>query len=249
MLDASVFADAEKDHAVDGALDGEVEVSLGQVLVAQGEVAGEEVAPALDFFEELGVDFSCAALAAPQDGVLIERALEHGVLGEQGSQFVPFLGVLVVSQVQGPPLGGLVGPVRPEPAVIDGEFLEVSEDGEGELGRPGVPAKLVGGFRVALDADCGLLGLEEELARAANAKAVVWGFGGTADLDSVFMDDVLVRFCVPLLVGDVPPQGLEERVNELAPDLRFVVVRVLVGVAVRPEAVDELGDLVWYGHQ
>ena len=39
-LKAAVFGDAQEDEAVDEALDDEIEVALGEGLVAQGEVAG-----------------------------------------------------------------------------------------------------------------------------------------------------------------------------------------------------------------
>ena len=47
VLDAAVFADAQEDDAVNDALDGEVEFALGELGVAEGEVAGEFGAPGL----------------------------------------------------------------------------------------------------------------------------------------------------------------------------------------------------------
>ena len=94
-----------------------------------------------------------------------------------------------------------------------------------QLGRPGVAAELVGGAGVVLDVDGGLLGLDEELARAADAEAVVGGLGRAADLDGVLVDDVLVGLGVALRVVDVPAEGLEEGVEELAAELGLVVVR------------------------
>ena len=70
----------------------------------------------------------------------------------------------------------------------------------------------------------GLLGLDEELARAADAEAVVGRLGGAADLDGVLVDHVLVGFGVALLVVDVPAEGLEEGVDELAAELGLVVL-------------------------
>ena len=75
------------------------------------------------------------------------------------------------------PGGGLVAAVGARAAVVDGELLEVGEDGERQLGRPGVAAQLEGGADVVLDVDGGLLGFDEELARAADAEAVVRGRG------------------------------------------------------------------------
>ena len=114
--------------------------------------------------------------------------------------------------------------VRLDAAIVDGELLEVGEDAERELGGPGVAAELEGGADVVLDVDGGLLGFEEELAGAADAEAVVGRLGGLADFDGVFVDDVLVGLGVALLVVNVPAEGLEERVEEFAADLGFVVV-------------------------
>ena len=110
-------------------------------------------------------------------------------------------------------------------AVVDGEFLEVGEDGERQLGRPGVAAQLEGGAYVVAHVDRGLLGFEKELPPAADAEAVVRGLGRAADLDRVFVDDVLVGFGVALLVVDVPAEGLEEWVEKLVAELSFVVAR------------------------
>jgi len=163
---------------------------------------------------------------------------------------------------------GLVGLGRLDAAVIDGDLLEVGEDRQRELGGPGIAAQLVGGGGVGLDIDGGFLGLDEELADPADAEAVIGGLGRPADLDRVLVDDVLVGLGVALLVVDVPAEGFEERVDELAADLGLVVAaapgsaapgsaapgsaapgsaagggaRGTVGVGVLGEALDELED-------
>ena len=104
---------------------------------------------------------------------------------------------------------------------------------ERQFGGPGVAAELEGGAGVVFDVDRGLLGLDEELARAADAEAVVRGLGRAADLDGVLVDDVLVGLGVAGPVVDVPAEGLEERVDELAADLGLVVVAGEIGVALR----------------
>ncbi len=93
--------------------------------------------------------------------------------------------------------GGLVGLVRLDAAVVDGEFLEIGEDGERQFGGPGIAAQLEGGAEIVLDIDGGFLGFEEELARAADAEAVVGGLGDAADLDGILVDDILVCLGVP----------------------------------------------------
>ena len=62
--------------------------------VAQGDVAGQRVAPGLDLLQEGVVDLGGARLALGGLGVLVERALEDGLRGEDGGDLVPALGVL-----------------------------------------------------------------------------------------------------------------------------------------------------------
>ena len=139
-----------------------------------------------------------------------------------------------------PALGLSVG--RACPAVVDRELLEVGQDGERQFRRPGIAAQLKGRAEIVFQIDGGLLGFEEELARAADAKAVVGRLGVAADLDGILVDDIFVRFGVALLVVDVPAEGLEERIEELPPQLGFVVALALIGFAVLLEAVDEGGN-------
>ena len=62
------------------------------------------------------------------------------------------------------------------------------------------------------------------------------------------MDDVLVGFGVALLVINVPAERFEERIEEFAAELRFVVLAGLVGLEVLLEAVDKLDDFRWATH-
>jgi hypothetical protein len=103
-------------------------------------------------------------------------------------------------------LDGLSAGSRLGAAVVDGEFLEIREEGQRQVGRPGVAAKLVGGRHFLLDVDRGLLGLEEEDAPAADAEAVVRRLGRAADLDGVLVDDFAEGFGVILRVVDVPAE-------------------------------------------
>ena len=61
----------------------------------------------------------------------------------------------------------------------------------------------------------------------------------------VFVDYVLVVCGVSGTVVDVPSECLEEGIDELAPDLRFVVRLLLVGRLVLGEALHELEDAPW----
>jgi len=137
---------------------------------------------------------------------------------------------------------------NPYAAVVDGEFIEVGEDGEGELGGPCVASELECGVGVAVDVDGGLFCFDEEFSCAADSEAVVGGFCGGADFDGVFVDDVFVCFCVSGGVVYVPAESDEEWVDELSSELGFVVSAGFVCVGVSCEALDEVDDLVWCGH-
>ena len=154
-FDGAVFADAEEDEAVDGALDGEVEPAVGEVGVAEGEVAGEGVAPGFDFGEEGGIDFGGAFFLFGGLGVFVEGTLEDGFFGEDVGDFGPAVGVFGVFEVLDAGGGGFVVFVGFGAGVVNGEFFEVGEDGEGQFGRPGVAAELEGGGDVGFEVDGG----------------------------------------------------------------------------------------------
>ncbi len=122
-------------------------------------------------------------LALGAFGVLVEGTFQDGLAGEDCFDLIPFLTVILVGEEHHPPCGGFVGFVRFRLAVVDGKFLEVSQDGERQLERPGIAAELVGGADFVFDADGGFLGFDKELARLADAEGIVGGFGGVTDLD------------------------------------------------------------------
>ena len=53
------------------------------------------------------------------------------------------------------------------------------------------------------------------------------------------MDDIFVRLSVALLIGDIPPERLEERIEKLSAHLGFVITLALVGLDVLLETLDE----------
>ena len=63
--------------------------------------------------------------------------------------------------------------------------------------------------------------------------------GSCADLERRFVDDVLVRFRVPLLVVHVPAELFEQRVDELNAQVGFVELGRAVFVGVAIEGSDE----------
>ena len=99
LLDAPVLAHAQEDDAVDGALHGEVQLVDRQGRVAQGDVAGQRLAPALDLLQELGVDLAGAALALGVLHVAVEGALQHRLPGEDAVDLVEAVEVLVEGEV------------------------------------------------------------------------------------------------------------------------------------------------------
>ena len=72
---APVFADAQKNNAVDGVLNGKVKFALRKLAVAQGNVAGKHLAPAFDFMQKCRVHFGRALLALDRIGRIYQRSL------------------------------------------------------------------------------------------------------------------------------------------------------------------------------
>ena len=144
-LDAPILADAQEDDAVDGGLHRVVELALRQAGVAQGDIARQQVTPALDLGQEGRVHLGGAALGALRLDVSVEGALQDGLATEDAGDLVPALGILPIGDVDDAGRGRLVGFVGLDAAVVDRELLEVGEDAEGQLGAPGVAAQLVGG--------------------------------------------------------------------------------------------------------
>ena len=105
---------------------------------------------------------------------------------------------------------------------------------------PGVAAQLERGRRILPDAHRGFLGFEEELALVADPEAVIGRLGRAADADGVLVDDFLVRLRVAAFVVHVPAEGLEERIQELLPELRLVVRARQVRLALALEALDQI---------
>lgn len=94
----------------------------------------------------------------------------------------------------------------------------------------------------------GFLASNEELAHAPDTERVVGRLGEPAHLHRVLVDHVLVRFGVALLVVHVPAERLEERVQELTPELGLVVTAGAVRLPVPVESFDEIEDFRGCGH-
>jgi len=66
--------------------------------------------------------------------------------------------------------------------------------------------------------------------------------GRPANLDSVFVDYVLVSLGVALLIVDVPPQGLEQGIDKLQAYRGLVVAAGAVGIQVAVKPLDQFKD-------
>ena len=146
------------------------------------------------------------------------------------------------------PDSGTVFGVGTSAAVVDGEMLEIGQDGEGKFGVPGVAAELIGGFGVGFDAGRRLFCLDEEFSGAADAKGVVRRAGFAFDLEGVFVDDVAVLEGDVALVVDVPTEGDEEGVEEFVAQLGFFVVDRGVLFAQLAKAGDKVVNDFRRGH-
>ena len=99
VFDAAALADAQENDPVNNTLDGEVKLALGELGVAEGEVAGQVGAPGFDSLKELFIDVAGAALALNRFSELVERAFEHRIPGEDARDFIPAPGVFGVRNV------------------------------------------------------------------------------------------------------------------------------------------------------
>ena len=109
---------------------------------------------------------------------------------------------------------GLVALPRANRAVVNGQLLKVGQDGQGKLGAPSVPAKLVGRAGVRADVDAALLGFGVELRQGANAKGVIRGLLLAFHVKAVFGNDFPVLRRDHRRTSHVPAQRLKEGVDE-----------------------------------
>jgi hypothetical protein len=86
--------------------------------------------------------------------------------------------------------------IRLEAAIVDNKFLEIAYDAQWEFCRPGVTAKLKCRTNFIFYVYRGLFSFEKELASTANSEAIIRSFCCFADLDGVFVNDILVSFRV-----------------------------------------------------
>lgn len=90
---------------------------------------------------------------------------------------------------------------------------------------------MIGRVRIGFDIDRRFLRFQKELARAADAKAVVRRLGRASDFDGVFMDNILVGLGVTADIFHVPAERFEHRINKFFAELCFVILTGFVRVA------------------
>jgi hypothetical protein len=76
--------------------------------------------------------------------------------------------------------------------VVNGEFLEVREDGKRQLSRPCIAPELIGRGDVALDVHGRLSRFEEEFPLAMQGEGIVRSLHMRPDLDRILMDHIAV---------------------------------------------------------
>ncbi len=238
-LDSPVLRDAQEDNAVDGHLHGEVQFRRGKRGVVAPQKPRQAIAPAGNLRQKLLVNGRGPAPVGLGLGEAIEKALEDGLLGEDGFNLVPSRRVLRVRDEHDSRFGDL-GDLRADgdAPIVGRQMREIRQHRKRELGRPGIGAKLDGRLPGGGDIDMRGFGLQEELAHAADSEAVV----GRAGLDRFLVDDVFVDIGAAGLVGHVPAQQPEHRVDELVTKLLLVIVGRQVTIPVQGKTLDQFDD-------
>ena len=125
-------------EAVDGRLDGIVELAFGSgevcelfagTEVAQGDIARQQVAPGFDLLKEFSVHLGGAAFSFGAVGEFVKSAAPDGLFGKDFGDLVPMAEVFFKIVEQNAPRGGTVFGVGTVAAVVDGEMLEIGQDG------------------------------------------------------------------------------------------------------------------------
>ena len=129
-FDAAVLADAQEDDPVNRLLYSEIKLAFVFHLgVAQCDVACQQDAPVLDLMQEGIIHLDSASLGGVILGVFIEGSLTDGIRRDDTGDLIPLIDVFVVTKIHNTPGCRAVCPVGLAAAVIDGEFLEIGQDG------------------------------------------------------------------------------------------------------------------------
>src|SRR3990167_2785081 len=104
----------------------------------------------------------------------------------------------------------LVARSGPRSAIVNGQFLEVGQNGQGDLGAPSVAAKLVGRGRVRADVDAAFLSLGEKFRQGTDSEGVIGSLLLAFHVQAVLGNYFTILGGVPLPVAHVPAQGFKE---------------------------------------
>ncbi|HEX9756895.1 MAG TPA: hypothetical protein VGB26_03735 [Nitrospiria bacterium] len=223
-------------------MNGEIKVTHGEVGIAQCQITSQGIAPGFNLGQELGINFGSAALSLSRYCKFIKGAFEDGILRKNGGNLTPPRRIFIVGKVKDTAYAWFVVGFGGNPAVVNGKFFKVGQDGERKLGTPGIAPKLIGRTDIVFDTDSRFFRFKEKFPCPTDAKAIVGGLGRAADLDRIFMDDVLVSLGIARFIGHVPSKCLEEGIDELASKLGLIIGRTTVGFDILLEPIDQLDD-------
>lgn len=143
---------------------------------------------------------------------------------EFGSNPIPFLGILFVGEIGDPGSGGRITGHRLLGAVIDRKLLEVGQDGEREVGIPGLPTDLECRTGVILDIHSRFLRFNNEFSGASNPEGVQSiNSVDPTNSNRVFVCNFFIEFRVALCIVNIPSEGLKERIEEFPTQPGLVV--------------------------
>jgi hypothetical protein len=134
VLNASILTYAEKNDAINGLLNGKVQLALRKPWITQGNIASKNLSPEFNFFEKRRIDLSCAFFELRRFGIVVEGAPEYSFPRKNVRQLFPMVRVARVCEIQYARGRSFVMFVRLNPAVINGELFKVSEDAERKFG-------------------------------------------------------------------------------------------------------------------
>ena len=177
-------------------------------------------------------------------GALEQLAVQsraHGFGRQRLAQPLPGVEVLRMRQIQDARFGRGIALPGFDAAIIDGEFGEVGQYAQRGIARPAVGSQLFGRLDGIADVDGWLLGLDIEDAPRPRQEAVIGMFDAAAAAQAGFMQHLLA-------VAHIPAQRAKEGIDEFLPQLRLVVIGLLIAALVALELLDQLVQAVGCGH-
>ena len=124
VFNAAPFTNPQKDDAVDDALDGEIDFTLGELPITECEVFRQFLAPRFNGEKTFVINLSGAALAFVRFCILVERAFENCAPREDAGDFMPAVSVFGVGNVEDAGNGSFVFLVGLDAAIVNDEFIK-----------------------------------------------------------------------------------------------------------------------------